>query len=204
MAKEYRIKEASTILNNGEKFTVFYPQVKVVKVEMVRTGIFSKKEAKEVTEWHSFYKYFKLGSIYPFLIKIDIDYELIKTSSIDEAKNYINKYENQYIESAKKQLSNTMYTWDVCDSVIVHPLNADDINLPISGVKNDSPPPSFNLQGDATQCLKELIEVYHNCDSEGQPKASIIEIVDLWKKAQSIVKSNENVINLIKCSNGLK
>ncbi len=61
-------------------------------------------------------------------------------------------------------------------------------------------------KNDAVNCLKELIEMYHhNTDSEGQPKASVIEMVELWNKAKAIVQSHGGhgavkISNSIDCS----
>lgn len=195
MVNEYRIKEASVSLKNSGELTVFYPQVKVNTVEMERSGIFGRKKPKEVIEWHSFYRYAGFGTIHAFLINVDNDYSLIKATSIDEAKDYVKQYESQQIEQTKKTYTNKMFMWNVDNQFVkIHPLTSDEISSHISGIKTNELPPSFDLKNAAAvDCLKELIDVYHNTDVDGQPKSSHMYMVELWRKAKAIVQSYETI-----------
>jgi hypothetical protein len=49
---------------------------------------------------------------------------------------------------------------------------------------------SLPADSEAKTVLRELLEMYmFNVDSEGEPKATIIETVELWKRASKIVES---------------
>lgn len=48
---------------------------------------------------------------------------------------------------------------------------------------------SLPADSEAKSILKELIEMYMvNVDSEGEPKASMLDMVELWQKASKIIE----------------